>query len=256
MSFHIPSLDILDVRQFTSIDVCAVVGINAKQLEHVVDPKRAIVRLTIHSEDRTQGKRRMFSGSDILKISTVFVSNEIGFPQRFSYLTADTVATHAQGRLIGYNTSKNLMLVCYPIKEGTDWVFTPIYDGMIDEPKLPVAYQSIQVDRLIDETLAKIRALLADEPLPDFNIPDPVIEADPYGPTNDFFLAWSKDDLGRNIRVGLTFEETAWYEDYLTRNMQNRTSNRESEKYLEIFQKHEAARFTRMAQDHMARTNK
>ncbi len=250
-----PDTDILDARQFLSTDVCSVVGINAKQLEHVVDPKRDIVQLTVHQDTRTHGKRRLFSGNDVLKIATVFAINGIGFPQRWAYQISEEVARRAGNRLVGLDLSPNLILACYPIQDGKDWARVPIYDGMKEEPKLPIAVQFIQIDRLIDETLAKLRAVIAEAPLPDFKIPNPEVEPSPYSPENDFFLAWKKNENGKNVRVGLTLKETAWYEGYLARKLEGKATPKEGKKYLELHQKHELARAIRMNDTFAERLN-
>lgn len=243
---------VLDERQFTSADVCAVVGINAKQLEHAIDPKRSTPVLSISTHDlaRVKGRRRLFTGDDCLKINTLFVANRIGFPQRFANTLANLVSNRAAGLMAGIDLTPKLHFAAWPMKSG-DWVHQPLYEGMREEPKLPLAYQIIAVDELIDQTIRKLLAVVADEKLPDFQVPDPKPEASPWSPENDFFLAWTKDEQGRNTRVGLTFEETEFFEKQTLESLQNSLPPSEmreaTKRYNELLEKHEAARFARLS---------
>lgn len=250
--FHLlqEKLSILELAQFISAEVCSIAGINAKQLEHAINPERSILNLSIHGASRIQGKRRLFTGDDVLQIVALFQSNAIGFPQRFAATLCNQVSRRAFGRLSGLDSTPNLVIATYPMKDG-DWAVVYLHEGMTDEPPLPICLQLIHVDRLIDETLAKLRAVEADEPIPSFELPDPVPEPSLYSPENDFFRAWSKDEQGRNIRVGLNFEETEMYEEYArTGLVHQRRPNEDREKHHELWRRHEAARLERLSDTH------
>ena len=188
---------LLDDRQFLSTDVCNVLGINLKQLEHAIDPNRSIVSLRIHNEQRLQGKRRVFCGEDVLKIGTVFATNPTGFPQKFAHTLADDVARRASIKGTPLDQTPELTIISWPMANG-DWARATCYDGIETKPRIPVAGIYFEVDRFIDETIAKLKAVADEQPLPDFTVPDPVADASLLSPENDFFRLWAKDDQGRD----------------------------------------------------------
>lgn len=198
---------VLDEAQFTSADVCKIAGINAKQLEHAVDPARWILNLTTHSGTRRNGKRRLFRGSDALKIKAMFVASAIGFPQRFAKLFADQVELHARNLLIGL-TKPGWIWITYPTPNG-DWQRVPIHESQTEPPhKLPLAYHIIEVDRLINETIEQLNAIAKDEEMPDFNVTPPP-HVHPFGsPEDDPLKQWEKDEAGKDTLIGLTHVET------------------------------------------------
>ncbi len=234
---------ILDVAQFTRRDVLEVSGLTETQLKNTLD--RDLVTLRSGSTPGS-GRRRMFTGSDVLRITVAYTMSAIGFPLRWSHLVADDIERRASNRLIGLAQETGYGFITYPLASG-DWARIAIYDGMQTLPKLPPAYQFVEVDRLIDEVLAKLEALIADQQVPDFSVQEPKVEPSPYSPENDFFRMWSKDSEGRNVRIGLTFEETEElmkYEDFATRDDR---SAADRERYLALHGKHERARFQRLA---------
>jgi len=234
---------VLDEPQFPSDDVCSVIGVSAKQLEHAIDPKRAMLSLSIHIRERVQGKRRLFTGDDVLKIATLFASNGIGFSQRFAHVLAEQVSRRAHARLCGLDTTPGLVFATFPMRETDDWAVVPLWEGRTEEPKLPLAVQLIEIDRLINETVEKLLAIIEDKPLPDFAVPDPAIEASPWSPENDFFRMWDKDAQGRQVYVGLTFEQTQ--ELIALQDLREKTRE-QSLRYLWLQEIHEGARLTRL----------
>ena len=54
--------------------------------------------------------------------------------------------------------------------------------------------------------------------------------------------ALSRDSAGREILVGLTFEETEFYMEYTNKRMQGHKDRPNSKRYLELHEKHELAR--------------
>jgi len=201
---------ILYAPQFSRDDVLKVCDTTSGTLKGILDRKQ----VTLRSEHNPgTGRRRMFTGSDILKINTAIIASGIGFPLRWVYILADQVERRAAGRLTGTSLEgcRHFGMAFHPNKAGDDWAFVPIKDGQEASP-LPIACQIIDVDRLIDETLAKLNAVINDEPIPNFDIPEPKFE-DPYSPEHDFFGIWTKDDQGRDCLVGLNFEETTEYKE-------------------------------------------
>jgi hypothetical protein len=159
---------ILDAAQFTRRDVLEVAGLKDAQLKNTLD--RDLVRLREQHNPGT-GRRRMFTGGDILKIAAAHAMSDIGFPLKWSYLVADEIERRASHRLTGLVQANDLLLITYPMSNG-DWARVPVSADTVDRPKLPVACQVLEADRLITEVLAKLNALIADEPIPDFSIPD------------------------------------------------------------------------------------
>jgi hypothetical protein len=198
-------LPLLDSAQFTQADVMAVTGLTYGQLKGILD--RAQVRLR-SDHFPGSGRRRMFCGSDILKFATAAASNSIGFPLRWASLLADQVAMRADARAFGLELvpGQHFAMAVYPCGPADNWVFVPVHG---DEPvsPLPLAFQVINVDRLINETMAKLEAIASETKMPDFSTPEPKDE-NPFSPEVDFFRVWTKDAAGQNCYHGLTHEET------------------------------------------------
>lgn len=241
--------DLLAERQFTSHDVMQIVGITKKQLEHVVDPKRAIVPLTTHEYERLRGVRRLFSGYDVLKIATVFAVNDVGFPQKFMASLASTVTQRTNTICDApLDTTPDFKIATWPMKSGEDWALSMLHANRTSDPNLPTACILIDVDRLIRETVAKMEAVVDGREIPNFEIPDPLPEPSPYSPENDFFRAWTKDAEGRNCRVGLTFEETQDLEALINQSVDDDEPRASRDRRRELKERHEEARLHRLAE--------
>lgn len=201
---------IWDDPQFLMPEVCKITGATPKALEHFVNPARGMVRLMGDWVNPGTGKRRRFSGEQVLKIAAAYTMSHIGFPQRWSIELSEAVARRAIGRTNGLATKTKMGIITYPIANA-DWAVVPVYAEDEVEPKVPLAVQYLDVDRLIDQVLAQLRAIVAGEDIPDFTVPDIVPEPDPYGPIGNFFKAWTKDQDGNWLLVGLTYAETLEY---------------------------------------------
>ena len=198
---------ILDEPQFLVPEVCQITGATPKALEHFLDPKRGMVRLMGDWVNPGTGKRRRFTGQQVLMIAAAYAVNRIGFPQRWTILLSEQVAQRASGRISGLAINTEMVLLNYPGKNG-DWAFKAVYKETVEEPRLPLAVLALDVDRLIDETLTQLMAIVNGEEIPDFSIPDIEPEPSPYSPKSNFFKAWEKDETGAWRYVGLTLEET------------------------------------------------
>lgn len=236
--------------QFTVSDVCTITAITTKALEHFVDPKRDMVRLSGNHANPGKGKRRIFTGEQVLMIKATYVMSVLGFPQRFSRVMTETVARRAISLSIGLSLQTNLNLITYPTKSG-DWAVVPIYNESTEEPKLPVAVQLLDVDRLISETLQQLEAIVNGQEIPDFGVPDIPPEPNPFAPASNYFRAWEKDDSGRWKYVGLTWEESEELlaltgfrlnGDELEELERPRLSPEQSERREELRSRHEYAR--------------
>lgn len=233
---------ILKQAQFARPDVLAVTGLTEAQLKNTLD--RDLVRL--HSQHNPgTGRRRMFTGGDILKIISAHTMSAIGFPMKWIYLIADDIEWRAQHRLAGLEEGGNFCLVTYPQSNG-DWARIAFSDAVSGKRRLPAAFQILEVDRLIDETLAKLNAAIAEEPIPDFSVPDIPPEPSLYSPENDFFRKWSKDAEGRAVLVGLTFEETREIQQFQEAWLNNRHDHENLDHIVELQNRHEIARIARV----------
>lgn len=200
---------IWDEPQFLVPEVCKITGATPKALEHFLNPARGMVRLMGDWVNPGTGKRRRFTGEQVLKIAAAYVMGDIGFPQRWSIELSEAVARRATGRTSGLATKTGMMIITYPIASG-DWAVVPVYAEDEVEPKLPLAVQSLDVDRLIDQVLAQLRAIVAGEDIPDFSVPDIEPEPNWFGP-NGGQRAWKKDEAGNWLLNGLTLDETREY---------------------------------------------
>lgn len=246
---HFEDLDdrvqILQHPQFSRADVLGATGVSSGQLKGMID--REQVRLGDRHNPGT-GRRRLYTGEDIIKIQTAVTASEIGFPLRWAYLLADNVANRAINRLIGLADGKDYALATWPQSSGEDWAFAPIYEGQKDDPGVPFAFQVIRVDALIDLIFEKLVALIEDEPLPQTPTFDIQAEPSPYSPENDFFRAWLNDEHGRACYVGLSFEETQ--ELIGLREADHDPLDREArDRFLDLSVKHERARQARLAKE-------
>ena len=200
---------IWDKPQFTVAEVCKITGATPKALEHFLNPAREMVRLMGDWVNPGTGKRRIFTGSQVLQIAAAYTMNAIGFPQRWSIALTDTVALRAKQRSMGLALQSNKSVITYPMSNG-DWAVVPVYHEMTKEPILPVAVQVLDVDRLIDQVLGQLQAIVAGEDIPDFTIPDILPEPNWFGPKGGQH-AWKMDEAGNWSLNGLTLEETREY---------------------------------------------
>lgn len=198
---------IWQVPQFTVTDVCGLTGATPKALEHFVDPSRGMVRLLGNHVNPGKGKRRMFTGGQVLMIKAAYVMNSLGFPQRFSMAMSESVLRRAESLTFGTAVQTNMTILTYPMKNG-DWAVVPIYTETDKEPNLPLAVQALDVDRLVSETKAQLEAIVAGEEIPNFDVPDIEPDPNPYSPASNFFRAWDKDDINRWKYVGLNWDES------------------------------------------------
>jgi len=259
-----PYSPLLDEPQFSRDDVFNVCGISSGVLKGILDRKQVLLA-TEHNPGT--GRRRMFTGSDVLKINTAVTAGTINFPLRWAYLLADQVVTRANTRRSALGEPEHrLKYAFYPAKDGEDWAIVAVRD---DEPvaPLPIAVQLLDVDRLIDETLAKLNAIVDEQPIPSFEIPE-VASTDPWAPENDFFHAWGLDDQGRRCLVGLTHEETGEYLNLQDLWIKDRSQEPDSEGKMRVIisdaqearrdvlsERHEDARLHRLAKERAEKHN-
>lgn len=250
--------EIWDEPQFLVADVCRITGATPKALEHFLNPARGLVRLHGNWVNPGTGKRRMFTGGQLLMIAAAYAMNKIGFPQKFSATMAETIERRAKNRWAGLAQEPGMTILTYPMKDKDDWALKIVYETTQEEPQLPVAVQMLNADRLIDEVHAQLGAIVAGEEMPDFSVPDPDPEPNPYSPASNFFRAWEKSESGRWVYVGLTEAETdellklqgsALEGDELVIVSSELNRDRDQrDRYLELHGKHELVRLQKCGQ--------
>jgi DNA-binding transcriptional MerR regulator len=141
--------------QFLVSDVCKITGITPKALEHFVSPKRDLVRLIGPHVNPGKGRRRIFSGGQVLMIAAAYAMTSIGFPQRKVRVITDIVFDRAMLREKDIsNDQSNFMIGAIPV--GDDWRVVLLHNETVDRSTLPVSIQSLDVDRLIDQVKAQL----------------------------------------------------------------------------------------------------
>jgi hypothetical protein len=198
---------IWDNPQFTVSDVCTITDATPKALEHFVDPNRGMVRLLGNHVNPGKGKRRMFSGGQVLMIKAAFLMNRLGFPQKFSVAMSEDVLRRARALTIGLSLQTDMQIITYPMSNG-DWAVVPVYAETETVRPLPVAVQVLDVDRFVAETKAQLEAIVQGVDLPDFTVPDRMPEPNWYSPATNGNRDWEKDVSGAWRYVGLTLDET------------------------------------------------
>lgn len=206
MSNMLPPL--LTSQQFTAADVLSVSGLTSGQLKGILD--RNQITLSQNHNPGT-GRRRMFTGQDIIALSAVRVTGLIGFPLRWGNVLARFVTGHAilmHHAQVFSAPPPELMLAFYPSADGEDWAFVSINENTEAEA-LPTAFQMLDVNREVAQVMAKLQAIIDDQPLPEFVPPQPPKNPDnPFAPRSNFMKLWEKDASGAWRYVGLTLEET------------------------------------------------
>lgn len=240
-----PYHGLLDVEQFSQADALAVTGLSGGQLKGILDRQQ----ITLRSQHNPgTGRRRMFCGDDIIRLAAAYEASRIGFPLRWVHTLAEQVITRMNwlraADVAGSPCAGPLAYATFPQGDGEDWALVPVVDGKAAGP-LPIGCIYFQVDRLLSEVQAKLKALIDDEPLPDYSVPE-VKPEDPYSKEVNFFLAWDKDDQGRDIYTGLTFEESGAFARLRDANLSENLSREEYEPLRQLRNKHEAARLKRV----------
>lgn len=244
---------LLDFPRFSQADVLAVCETTAGELKGMIDRKDVTLALG-HNPGR--GRPRQYTGRDILKLRTGRVMGPLGLPLGQLQRIADEVEKRAISRFLNVDRD-HLQIAIFPTASG-EWALVTLWD-VPEKLKLPVAVQMLDVDRLINETLARLQAVIDGRPLPSFEVPIEEPYPSPYSPENDFFMRWTRDEKGRQVLVGLTYEETIEYRDFQDRSLRyvidskatlwedQDAQSREIERAVgELGRKHDAARRARV----------
>jgi hypothetical protein len=164
-----PFVAILDSPQFTRWDVTAVAEISDGQLKGILDRKQVVLS-TKHNPG--SGHRRMFTGSDVLKIVVAVSLSRCGFPLEFVHLVADALVRRAASKLAGLTDQPNFCLAAFPVRGGKrgeqtwTWQIAPVWDDMPERPHLPPFVHLIAADVVIDQILNRLQMLIEEAPGP------------------------------------------------------------------------------------------
>lgn len=193
---------VLDFPRFATDDVLTVTGLSAGELKGLLDRRQFNLAL---GQNPGSGRSRQFAGRDVLKLSVRRAMAPLGLPLTQVQRVADLVEERAATRFQNQDT-EHLRFAIYPISEG-NWHIITIWSD-ISAYKLPLAVQLLDVDGLIDETLARLQAVIDGRPLPSRDVATKEAYASPQSPDNDFYKRWMRDEKGRQCLVGLDFAET------------------------------------------------
>jgi hypothetical protein len=159
-------------------DIVLATELTEKALEHMTRPGGPL-RWAGGSQ---QGRPRKYTGHDILMIEVMRRLSLFGVPWRASLDARDAVSQRVSwvlGGLVSPNAEYGLVL--YPYKtpdhaDRTEWACIGFTEGQ-PEPWSPPACLTLAVDRVIHETIAKLRALRDGTEMPRFH---PLFEAARY----------------------------------------------------------------------------
>ncbi|MFY7761010.1 hypothetical protein [Aquidulcibacter sp.] len=199
---------IWETPQFTLADVSLVTRATPKAIEHFINPARDLVRLRGSHVNPGSGKRRLFTGVQVVMIKAAFVVSSLGFPQRWSPTLTQLIERRTDLMSMMNAETEEQVLITYPAEEGNDWIFTIWGSSNLERPQIPTGFIFLEMDRLILETKKQLEAIVSGVEPPSFRPPEPPKFENPYSPKVNFFKAWSKDELGRWVYVGLNHEET------------------------------------------------
>ena len=153
---------------FTREHVLEILNVTPKALEHTLDPKRQLLRLDATRINPGTGRKRMFSGGDIIQLKALYALARVGFPMPDAAYICEGIASRAAILApLGRGALPHQYLAIAWTDEGICWPII-FYQGG-EEPDLPLTCQFMDVDRLISETMRQLLAVKADEPIPDFS---------------------------------------------------------------------------------------
>jgi len=147
--------------QFTADEVRAVCGLSAGALKGILDRKQIDI-----GDDHFpgSGRRRLFSASNIFKVYAANVANEIGYPLRFANQLGEIIVARAFEKISGASLRSRVHFALAIDGTNPD---NPAYVEIVGDrasQELPAAYRYIDVDRVVDETLVKLEAMIDDRP--------------------------------------------------------------------------------------------
>ena len=203
------SAPLLTAPQFTGDDVIAVTDLTASQLHNWVSRDWGF---RLSQGNPGKGKRRLFSGNDIIalslaeslspfnlvKVASQFIrTNQIS--GRAALLLTDPTIRPDYGIFIWRDAGARA-------DAETPWAYTPF--GSPDADKIGFAVVSLNLDGLIIETLERLAFIIEGLPVPAKDRLTAPTPEETAKATADFFGIHDTDEAGRPVLTGLTVEES------------------------------------------------
>jgi hypothetical protein len=220
----------LEIAQYLTEDAARIAGASPKAVALLIAPGSGALRLSSRNANPGTGRRRLFTGFDVLAIAAAFAATNIGFPQRWTGILADNVVTRAKFRLAGLGMVEQFAVFGWPIPGSDDWARAETWRGGPDL-ELPEAFHVLRVDALIDRVIRQLDAIIDEKPFPEIVTPVPDID-------RPRMLAgmWQRDAQGRHMLAGLTHNETKEIAKLL-----GKTDKASVTRFWELDAKHRAA---------------
>jgi hypothetical protein len=162
-------------REYSKGDLLLATGVTEKALEHMTKPGGPL-----RFVGRQQGRARKFTGRDILQIEVMRRLQFFGVSHSHGSIQArEAVLKRLEWELGGLlSNPAELTLVLYPYiqthnPDRVEWACVEHREGL-PEPWVPPAALIVSVEKIINETFAKLVALRDDTEMPRFH---PLVEA-------------------------------------------------------------------------------
>jgi len=263
-----PVLELETIGGWRKSDVLKITGRTEGQLKGILDKKLIDPDLL----NPGSGRELLVSYPALIAISAAHAMVDVGIPVRmvaqylkfFQKRSRELVVDAA--RRLGWKLPegvedidsgmRNVWLLCFPIAERDgEWYAAIFHDGLTFNPAdWPVSYVVLQVDQIIIDTRAKMGDLRAGRPPRQREVIRALREQMPNAPkkpvpaSDDFFFKKDTDNEGREILVGLTFEETAEHKSLSEKALHDRLDRQEKKRHQELHGRHEAARLKRLGE--------
>ncbi|KAA0680284.1 hypothetical protein [Roseomonas genomospecies 6] len=222
--------------------------------------KRNVLSLSV-GESIGKGRRPQYNGTDVIQVGAAYelsrlISNTSKIPFIWRMVIFPRVVAWMTGLAEYEPRDVSAFMMLHPVTGDVHaWRFsesTTEGDGPLNEPETPDALILFRIDRFIGRMIQRMERVKAGLPAV-----EPIkVKTDEEAEMEylEQMGALGKDEEGRRILVGLSFEETEEYFRVLNRQMEHRGSDglapyaswdekdQESERYMELHDKHERAR--------------
>lgn len=146
---------LLNTPQFTADDTRLISGLSAGQLKGLIDRDQ----ITLQSKHNPgTGKRRMFTGLDIVALTAVKAASDAGMPLRWAEALAIIVhgmATRMRSEGLEGIKSPSMRLAFFPNATGDEWGFQPFGDAP-SHANLPASYHVLNVTFVVRHVLGRL----------------------------------------------------------------------------------------------------
>lgn len=191
---------ILDDLQFTNADVLAITELSPAQLSNWLSRDWG---LNFKQSNPGKGKRRLFSGLDIITIEVAQALTPFSLVKVASQMAQTGILHGRADALIRGHEKPDLAYFLCLSADGSDWLY--LKAGTEPVPTPSAVY--LQLDLIIAATLDRLQLTIDGETVPPKErliAPTPEESA---AEVEDFFGVSDADEQGRKILSGLTFEE-------------------------------------------------